>query len=453
MRSPHILQVSTADLGGGAERVAWNLHHAYHAAGASAHLAVGRKLSDDPRVLPIPNQAKRHPWARLWGRIRHQLLIHQHRLGNTARLRELATSIASPSRFLAQQRGVDYFNYPATIDLPNLTGQPVDLLHAHNLHGDYFDLRQLPALSAQLPTMLTLHDAWLLTGHCAHSLGCERWKTGCGQCPNLTIYPAVRRDATAHNWSIKRDLFAASQLYIASPSRWLLEQVHQSILAPAIIDSRVIPNGIDQSIYRPADPRAARAQLNLPPDARILLFAANGIRQSDFKDFRTMRHAIKEVAALMTDQRILLLALGETAPPQQLGPQAELRFIPHQRDEQLLARFYQASDIYVHAAKADTFPMTILEALSCGTPVVATAVGGIPEQVDDDATGFLTPGGDPHAMAQRIAHVLRHPPLRSRLAQQAARTAAQRFDLRQQAQAYLDWYDEILEQHRARRAA
>jgi hypothetical protein len=56
--------------------------------------------------------------------------------------------------------------------------------------------------------MLTLHDAWLLSGHCAHSFDCQRWKTGCGECPDLDVYPASPRDATACNWRRKREILA-----------------------------------------------------------------------------------------------------------------------------------------------------------------------------------------------------------------------------------------------------
>jgi glycosyltransferase involved in cell wall biosynthesis len=77
---------------------------------------------------------------------------------------------------------------------------------------------------------------------------------------------------------------------------------------------------------------------------------------------------------------LVFVALGEDAPAERIGA-AEIRFVPYQKDPAVVARYYQAADIYIHSARADTFPNTVLEALACGTPVVATAVGGIPEQV------------------------------------------------------------------------
>ena len=121
---------------------------------------------------------------------------------------------------------------------------PPDIIHAHNLHGQYFGLRFLTQHSHQIPVLITLHDAWLLSGHCAHSVDCERWRTGCGKCPDMSLQPPVEQDATAHNWRRKKHIFENSRLYISTPSQWLMDKVHQSILEPAIVESRVVPNGI-----------------------------------------------------------------------------------------------------------------------------------------------------------------------------------------------------------------
>ena len=121
-----------------------------------------------------------------------------------------------------------------------------------------------------------------------------------------------------------------------------------------------------------------------------------------------------------------------------------IQFVPHQDDPSSVARYYQAADVYVHAAKADTFPISVIEAAACGLPVVATAVGGIPEQVIDGRTGFLVPAGDADAMAQRVVRLLEREGIRRLMAAEAQQTARERFDFRQQVRAYLDWYDSIL---------
>jgi glycosyltransferase involved in cell wall biosynthesis len=463
-----ILQVSTTGAGGGAEKVARTLFQAYRARGLHAWLAVGYRHSDDPNVLRIPNDDLGSRWARGWNALGDLLCPLVGRVRGAGRLRNWLHWIGQPRRWWDVAQGHEDFAFSGTWQLLNLPPEPPDLVHCHNLHGGYFDLRALPWLSRQVPVVLTLHDAWLLSGHCAHSLDCDRWRTGCGHCPDLNLYPAICRDATEYNWNRKQAIFAGSRLYVAAPCRWLMQRVEQSLLANATLDRRVIPYGIELSVFHPADRRTARRSLPLPQDARLLLFSARFIRQNPWKDYRTLQDAVAKVAHRLPGQRIVLVALGEEAPAERVG-RAEVWFVPYQSEVETVARYYQAADVYVHAARVDTFPNAVLEALACGIPVVATAVGGIPEQVKglkiadcglqiadlnthgvDEATGVLVPPKDAESMAAAIETLLKNADLRARLGENAARDAARRFDLEREIDEYLAWYADILERNAAR---
>ncbi len=93
-------------------------------------------------------------------------------------------------------RGREDFRFPASHRVLELPPRPPDVLHLHNLHGGYFDLRVLPELSARQPTVVTMHDEWLYTGHCAYTLDSERWLDGVRivPAPRLLSRAARRRD-------------------------------------------------------------------------------------------------------------------------------------------------------------------------------------------------------------------------------------------------------------------
>ncbi len=443
-RPLRILQVSSGDISGGAQKVAWNLFQSYRMLGHKSHLAVGYKRSADPDVLLISKGDGKRGRSRFWWGVHSRLQL----LDRDGRLSRLASKLAEPGALLNTYRGLEDFHFPGTWRLLKMTPKPPDIVHCHNLHVGYFDLRVLSWLSHQVPTVLTLHDAWLLSGHCAHSFECERWRIGCGQCPDLTIYPSIRRDATAYNWDRKREIFAQSRLYIATPSQWLMHKVKRSILAGAIVEARIIPYGVDLSVFHPANRQAVRAALGIEQDTKALLFTSNGIRRNIWKDYQTMRAAIAQVAARLHGQSVLFIALGDNGAGERIG-RAEIRFVPYQENPETVARYYQAADVYMHAARADTFPNTVLEALACGTPVVVTAVGGIPEQVEDGVTGFIVPPGDASAFATRIEQLLVDDELRRRMSAEAARAARERFDLNCQASRYLEWYKAIMESWQA----
>jgi glycosyltransferase involved in cell wall biosynthesis len=460
-----ILQVSTADIAGGAEKVAWQLFQGYRRVGNNSWLAVGLKRSADQDALLLQSGKSGSIWPRLCLRAAEVL----RSLVGKVKLQQFMEASADPRNGLSQILGHEAFNFPATWHLLDLPPERPDIVHCHNLHGQnipgggYFDLRSLPWLSQQVPLVLTLHDAWLLSGHCAHSFDCQRWRIGCGRCPDLTIPPAIWRDKTAYNWRQKQQVFATSHFYVATPSQWLMKKVEESILTPAIREAMVIPNGIDLSVFQPADRKEIRALLGIPQEHKVLLFTANSIRRNVWKDYETLRAAIGQVGRQLHGDRVLFVALGEGAQSERVGP-VEIRFVPYEEDSTAVARYYQASDIYVHAAKADTFPISVLEALACGVPVVATAVGGIPEQIKglqmeghdlrntnsnrfrlDEATGILVSPGDEEGLARGIKKLLRNAALRDGLGQNAAQDASKRFDLNTQLDVYLRWYSLILE--------
>jgi glycosyltransferase involved in cell wall biosynthesis len=432
-----ILQISTRDVGGGAEAVALNLHRAYRARGHGATLLVGERTTQIEGVQRLRNGVGLHGWRGWWWGLDDALA--ERPLAFTHPVRRVARLLADPGRWLDMRQGREAFRYPGAWRVAEVLGGSPDVIHAHNLHGAYFDLQALAELSRERPAIVTLHDSWLMTGHCAYTLGCENWRTGCGRCPDLSIYPAIRRDNTAENWAIKRDIYSRSRLYLVGPSRWVMDQVPASLLALAARQVRVIPYGVDLSLFRPGSQVEARRALGLPPEAGVLLFAGNLSRPSLFKDLATLRAAVALAADGDGGRPLVFVALGGSALLERLG-QAEVRHVPFRRDPREVARYYQAADLYVHAARADTFPNAVLEALACGTPVVATAVGGIPEQVDDGVTGLLVPPGDAEAMAAAIGRLLADDELRGAMGRRAADEARRRFALERQVDDYLSYY-------------
>jgi len=437
-----VLQVSALDLAGGAEQVAWNLFESYRQAGLASWLAVGKKRSKDGNVFVINEKPSQGWWAHLCQGLATALNPLAGKLRGVLRLQAWLRSISKGGDWLADQRGEENFYFPGSWDLLNQAPQKPSVLHLHNLHGGYFDPRALTALSSEIPVMLTLHDAWLLSGNCAHSFGCERWKTGCGNCPDITIYPGLKIDSTALNWQRKKEIFAKAQLYVATPCQWLMDKVKESILSPAMIEGRVIPNGVDLQVFHPGDRQQARMRLGLPIDQPILLFVANGIKKNPFKDYETLRAAIALIGEMST-QHIHFVALGEQGQTEQLG-QARVHYIDRTTNLELVASYFQAADMYVHASKAETFPNTILEAMACALPVVASNVGGISEQVVDGETGLLVESLNPNQLAKAVLRLLEDPNLRLQMGTAGLERVKEYFTLERQVKQYQEWYEEIV---------
>jgi glycosyltransferase involved in cell wall biosynthesis len=275
----------------------------------------------------------------------------------------------------------------------------------------------------------------------------------------LWIYPAVPRDATAFNWKRKRDAYGASTLFVAAPCRWLADRVRRSMLMPGVRELRVIPYGVNLDVFGRGDRAAARAELGLDSGRPMFLFFANSLRARSWKDSAAFRGALERLPGDGAAAGAQWIALGESGPDEQVGP-VRVRHMGLESDDRRLRRWYHAADAYVHPALADTFPNMVIESLACGTPVIATAVGGIPEQVIsadgiagaaadaglDRATGAIVPGGDPAALAAALEGFLAlDPAARAALGANAARDARARFDRRRQEREYLAWMHELVD--------
>ena len=436
-----ILQVNYADTGGGAEGSSYNLFKEYARRGVDSWLAVGHKTRADDRILQIPNQLHRPVWNRLCRTA--QARLKSEKYDRTARLIGMLAWLAEPKRYADRNLGIDDHNHPGTWKLPSLPPRRPTVLHCHNLHGGYFDLRALPWLSRQLPVILNLRDAWLLSGHCAHSLGCDRWRYGCGKCPDLTIVPAIPRDATAHNWKVKKEIYDRSLLYVTAPSQWMIDQQRRSMLQG--VQSVVIPNAIDTSIFAPGSRAEARRNLNIQSDEQVILITAHNY----FKDLQTMEAAVARIQPSQAG-RVVCYCLGPRAPERRLGA-AVIRYVGFEPDPVRLAMYYSASDVYFHASFGESFCKTVVEAMACGTPVVAGAVGGIPELITHGVTGFLATPKEPAEMAQYIERLLRDEALRREIGANASAYARSRFKLSMQGDRFLEWYAEIMEDWNVRR--
>lgn len=413
--------LNTADRGGGAERLAMTVLDGFEALGTETWLAVGAKRTDHPRVVQLDASP----------------FVDYSREQSPRRLAALRLR-----RRITNSLGLEDFEHPWSRRVLEMAGSPPDLVVCDNLHGGWFDVRALPALSRSRPVVLRLADSWPFTGHCACPLGCGRWETGCGKCPDLEIPPAIERDLTRLNWRRKRRAFSGSRLFLVAPSRWLLERATRSLLAPAIAEARVIPGAVDLDVFNPGG-RNGRG------DGRRLLYVSHGGADNPFKDFGTIREAVSRLRAPVE----LVVVGGAKEASERLGENRLIRHLPYVDSPAELASLYRDADVYVHAAPEESFCLTAAEALACGTPVVAAAGGGVREVVDHGRTGLVTAPGDPGALADALARLMDQPELRARMAAAGVAAARQRFDEKRIVADLHAWCVQIAEREATRQPA
>ena len=399
-----VLFINTLPTGGGAAAVMQQLRNMMTKRGLQTPLLTGNPRASEDRALQRQSFGGLLSWCRWRG------LLDYH---------------VQKSHALAEH---PYF-------------RTADLMHLHNLHGDYFNLWSLPLLTAQKPTVWTLHDMWALTGHCAHSLECERWlpQTACGTCPRLDLYPRLFRDSTKQLWKDKQTLYAHSYLYLVTPSVWLQRLIEKSLLRNHSVVC--IPNGIDTNIYKPLNKIEARRRLCLPQDALIIGGCADGGLANPWKGGKYIVRAALELKAIFPN--LIFLNIGIKHIPTELQVDW-VHHIAYVQDNQKLATIYAALDLLLYPTLADTQALVCVESLCCGTPIAGFATGGIPETVRHGRDGLLAPTHDAEEFIQNAVQILRDDNLRRRMGQEGAAKARQCYRLDLFAQRYTKVYEETL---------
>ena len=270
-----------------------------------------------------------------------------------------------------------------------------DILHLHNLHGGWVDLGITAVISKRIPTVLTLHDEWLITGHCAFSMDCLGWKEACSPCPYLDRYVPLKRDIARQLFEKKKvflDELARQNGVLVSPSQWLKKRVMDSGLwhGREIV---VIPNGIklEDHPFDPVDKNELRSKFGLEKGGMIGIFIADGGSTNYFKGYDILR---KACLALPENVNFTLLVAGdEISKPhvQKLGAIKEIRL--GYLETEKLQDYLKASDFFFYPTKADNFSLAILEAMASGVLVVVSNVGGNSEIVTKE-TGIVVDSCD-----------------------------------------------------------
>jgi len=304
-----------------------------------------------------------------------------------------------------------------------------DIIHLHNIHDHWLNYEILfnYVNTTDIPVVWTFHDFWAVTGHCAHFISdnCEKWQQECGMCS----LSKSMIDRSRRNFLLKKKLFLANNnLHVVVVSDWVGNLVKKSFLS--IKDIRVIPNGIDLSVFRP---RAKSETEGMYAGKFIIMAVA-----SQWKSGKGLYDYIAMSSMLKDDELILLVGVDENTkkslPDNIIG-------ISRINSQDELALLYSRADVVTSFSSAETFGLTIVEAFACGTPVVAYDNTAQATLVTED-TGCLVPTGDYMAAYQVIQSVRQKE--KSHYSDNCICLVAECYDEKQCTERYINFYNEIL---------
>ena len=312
----------------------------------------------------------------------------------------------------------------------------IDIVHLHTV-ADWFDVpRWLETLPSEIGVVISLHDMWHCTGGCFLYRGCNLYSETCTPCPILK---------PPFNWVLARDehrrklqAYRNCRARFVANSFWLAELAGRSPIVTASGGVRVIPPGIDTTVFKPQDRDRCRKQLGLPQNAFVIITGGASLTDEN----KNVPWLLEQLSHFPDLDGIIILAFGEGAVP--VPDRLNVRFTGGIRDRRHLARLLVAADVFVSASLMETYGLTLVESMACGTPVVAFRVGGIPEAAPDGQGAILYEPGDGTTLTEAIMKLRSSPELRDRLGALARETAHTRNAASSFANAFAQLYRECV---------
>ena len=285
-----------------------------------------------------------------------------------------------------------------------------DVLHIHWINQGFLSLRDIKKLiQTGKPIVWTLHDTWAFTGGCHYPGTCGGFTSTCGHCPLLKS--PGQNDLSARQHAKKERIYENSAVTFVGCSKWMQQMAAKSSLVRKDLTHSVkkVFNPIDTELFCPGHQFAMRKQLGLPADKKLILFGAANVsdpRKGTDLLLRALKGLFSSEHSLATD--LELVAFGKNVDMLAEEMPFKLHSFNVVDGEEAMARLYQACDMFVLPSMQDNLPNTVVESMACGTPVVAFNIGGVPEMITHQQSGFLASPGKVEELAQGIRFVMEH---------------------------------------------
>ena len=315
-----------------------------------------------------------------------------------------------------------------------------DVIHLHWICNNFISPRGLRRIATLgIPVVWTFHDTWPFTGGCHITGNCNRWQNHCGNCPALGRSGIL--DISWWLWRAKKKAYAALKPVVVALNRKFYDSIKMSPLLSGC-DVVILPNAIDSSIFRPIPKNIARSLLGLDPKAYYILFGACDSTSNRNKGFDLLSSAINALPK-ESMRNVSCLIFGASGAGTDANISLPAQYLGTLHDELTLAIIYSAADIFVCPSREENLPNTIMESLSCATPVVAFDVGGIPDMVEHGVNGMLVKPHDPQKMAEAISYILLEHEKRKNMSKAAREKVLRNYDMPIVARKYEALYKRV----------
>jgi glycosyltransferase involved in cell wall biosynthesis len=416
-----VVHLSTSDIDGGAAIAGLRIHQAQLKSGIKSKFLVQSKLTNNSSVISLVQT----PFDKTKRYIRVFL----------DKLTFKTLSLSKRERFTFPNFGMNLSN--------NDLVKEADVINLHWINEGFLSLKSISLLAAlKKPLVFTLHDMWAFTGGCHYNHGCEKFVDNCGNCPSLKF--RKENDLSRKIYNMKSAVYEDLNFSVITSSNWLNSEAKKS----ALFNNkkvRTTPTPINTDIFKPNEKLNSCKELNLPLDKNLILFGAMELT-NERKGLRYLISALKIISEYKREYLVNtnIVIIGLTGGMDLSEIPFQVHILGKITNENKLVDCYNAADIYVAPSLQDNLPNTVIESLSCGTPVVAFNTGGMPDMIEHLKNGYLAELKSSEDLAAGIVALLSDSELLLKMKEKCRETALNKFNEETIANQYSAFYNELL---------
>ncbi len=287
-------------------------------------------------------------------------------------------------KFSPGSNGIKLSDHPLVVN--------ADIIHLHWISFGFVSIKEVATLAKKKKVIWTQHDMWSFTGGCHYALHCENYQSTCDDCFYLkdSRYSKAIQTKKINSWD--RNIFK-----LLTTSHWLGECASKSKVFNGW-DVSILPTPIDTTVFRPIDKLKIKKKHTLDPDEYYVLFGAVDL-QDERKGFKYLVEALHMLKEKIPNMH--LITFGKQTREVFDGKVTAMGQID---SEEEMIEIYNLADVFVLPSIQDNLPNTVMEAMSCGVPVVAFDCGGVSDMVSHQENGFLAPNKDAKVLAEGISY-------------------------------------------------
>jgi glycosyltransferase involved in cell wall biosynthesis/tetratricopeptide (TPR) repeat protein/GT2 family glycosyltransferase len=425
-----VVHLCTHDFGG-AGKAAYRVHKGLQSMGMDSTMLVLNKKSCDPSVKVLQAQFSG----------KRVISSDIPRYESPVWVQHYEKWCQSMAKYPNKQDGIDVFkDATSAIPFDSINEiQEAEIIQLHWIAG----MIDWPNVTHTLnkPIVWTLHDMNPFTGGCHYAGNCKKYMKDCGACPQLGSDD--ENDLSHHIWQQKCNAFRGLNISIVTPSHWLGQCASNSSLFTQFPIS-VIPYGFPLNIFRPYSKAEIRKDLNIPESTKVILFGADYFCKR--KGFKYLLEALNQFGNKHHNEHVLL-TFGPLPQDEKITSKLPILNLGPIDDENQLAKAYSAADVFVLPSLEDNLPNTLIEAMACGVPVVGFKVGGIPEIIDHQKTGYLVEPKDIGRLIEGIEWILKSSAQGYNFSKFCREKVLKKYEIERQARTYDRLYNKIYQHH------